>query len=585
MKRIITLLVSLFLVFGCSSKQAVSSLKDGTFTGVGKGRNGDVKISISIKDSTIVDAEVVETKETAGYGEASTIILNKVIETNSLVVDAVSGATFTSNATFEALKNALSEAGGDESSLAKKTVEETSKEKETIKESHQIVVVGAGGAGMIAAIEAKLNGAEDVVIIEKMPFVGGNTLISGAEMAAPGNDLQKQEGIEDSADLLYEDVLKAGGNPDLIRVLADNALNDSKWLSEVVNVEWENELMFFGGHSVKRSLIPLGARGTEPVGKLKKKIEELNIPVMLNTKATELIVNEKNEVIGLKAEGEKANYEFETKGVILTTGGFGNNVEMRKKYDPNVDESVLSTNAKGIDGDGIIMASNIGADLVGMEYIQLYPVCNPETGALLYVDDTRLKGMTIMVNKEGKRFVEELNTRYAISMAVKAQTGSVGYELMTKKAAEEAGVLLNHKSEVDDLMEKGYLVEADTLAEVAEKMGVDAKTLEETVKVWNGYVDGGKDLEFNKRGTLYKIEEGPYWLVKFAPAVHHTMGGIKIDTQTHVLDKDGNVIKGLYAAGEVTGGIHGNNRLGSVAITDITVFGRIAGQTATSETK
>lgn len=583
MRKIITLLITLFLVCGCAPKTDSSALANGTFSGSGKGKNGDVTVSITIKDNVITEAIVTDSKETAGYNTASEVILEKIIQTNSLEVDGVSGATYTSNATFEAVRNALSAAGGSEADLVKKEVSSNNGEKETITESHQIVVVGAGGAGMIAAIEAKLNGAE-VILIEKMPFVGGNTLISGAEMAAPNNDLQIKEGIEDSADLFYEDVLKGGGDPALIRVLADNALKDSKWLSEEINVVWEDELMFFGGHSVKRSLIPLGARGTEPVSKLKAKLEELNIPVYLNVKATELILNENNEVIGVKAEGEDTNYNFDAKAVILTTGGFGNNVEMRKKYDPTVDESILSTNAKGIDGDGIIMAEAVGADLVDMEYIQLYPVCHPTTGALLYVDDARLMGMTIMVNKEGKRFVEELNTRYVISMAVKAQTGSVAYELMTKKDAEAAGVLENHKSEVDDLMANGFLVEG-TLEEVAKQMEIDYETLKQTVDTWNTYVENGKDLDFNKRGTLYSLEEGPYWLLKFAPAVHHTMGGIKIDPSTHVIDVNGNVIKGLYAAGEVTGGVHGNNRLGSVAITDITVFGRIAGKTAAEETK
>lgn len=580
MKKIFVILICFLLLIGCTPVEKVVT---GEYSGVGKGKNGDVEIKITLDGSVITDAKVIKTSETEGYKEASDKILKEIVARNMLEVDTVSGATYTSKATLEAVTNALKAAGLSAKDLKPNPTNSSNTKKDSIKEKHKLVIVGAGGAGMIAAIEAKLNGLDDVILIEKMPFVGGNTLISGAEMAAPGNDKQKAEGIKDSAELFYQDVLKGKGDPKLIRILADNALAASKWLTNEIGVEWEKELMFFGGHSVKRSLVPLGARGSEPVSKLKKKLEELKIPVYLNTKATELITNGKHQVIGVKASSNKADYEFDAEAVILTTGGFGNNLAMRKQYDKNVDEKVLSTNAKGIDGDGIVMAQKIGADLVGMEYIQLYPVCNPETGALLYVDDARLVGKTIIVNKEGKRFVEELNTRYAISMAVKAQSDSFGYELMTKQAAIEAGVIKNHQAEVDELKAKGYLIEANSLKEVADKMGVNANNLEATVKKWNEYVAGGKDLEFNKRGTLYKIEQGPYWLVKFAPAVHHTMGGIKIDEHTHVIDTEGNIIKGLYAAGEVTGGIHGNNRLGSAAIADITVFGRIAADTVIKE--
>ncbi|MDI9520295.1 MAG: flavocytochrome c [Bacillota bacterium] len=561
-----------------------SASSDGTFEGVGKGRNGDIVLQVTIKDKVITDITCTQQSETPGYADSIKKMADAVVAQNTLDVDAVSGVTYTSAGFMEALKDAVSKAGLSENDFAGKA-EAQEAERTDAEETHQIVVVGAGGAGMVAAISAKLNGATDVVLLEKQPFVGGNTLISGAEFAAPGNWLQKEEGIEDSADLFYEDVLKAGGNPDLIRVLADNSLEDAIWLRDVVGVEWIDELMFFGGHTVKRSLIPKGNTGTELITKMKAKCEELGVDIRLNTRATELLVNEAGDVVGVKAESPDQNITFHTKAVVIATGGFGNNLEMRKKNDPNVDEKVLSTNARGIDGDGIVMAEKIGAATVGMEWIQLYPICHPKTGALLYVDDTRLFGKTLIVNKEGKRFVEELGTRYEMSMGIKAQTGSVAYELMTVQDAADCGVLKNHLAEVEDLLKTGDMVEGKTLKEVADAMGVDAQQLEKTVEAWNGYVKDGKDLEFNKRGTLYPIGEGPYWLLRCAPAVHHTMGGIVIDTGAHVLRADGTVIKGLYAAGETTGGIHGNNRLGSAAIADITVFGKIAGESAAAEAK
>lgn len=559
--------------------------QENAFEGVGQGKNGDIVLKVTVKDNVIQSIENVKNEETVGYADSISALAAAVVAANSVDVDAVAGATYTSNGFFAALRDALAKAGVKPEDLVKKEAA-AAEQKEAVEENHRIVVVGGGGAGLIAAISAKLAGAEDVVLLEQMPFVGGNTLISGAEYAAPGNWLQKKESIEDSADLLYEDVLKAGGKPELVRVLADKALEGAEWLRDEAGVQWTDELMFFGGHSVKRSLIPLGATGTEMITKLTAHAQKLGVDIRLNTRATELIADDKGAVTGVKAESDKQLLTFHTKAVILTTGGFGDNLEMRKANDPNVDEKVLSTNAAGINGDGIIMAQKVGADTVGMEHIQLYPICNPVTGALLYVDDTRLMGKTIIVNKEGVRFVEELGTRYAMSMAIKGQTGSVAYELMTKKAAEESGVMANHMPEVKDLLATGLMVECDTIQECAEKMGVDAAEMMKTVEKWNGFVKAGKDEDFNKRGTLYAIDEtGPYWLVKVAPAVHHTMGGISIDASTRVLKADGTPIPGLYAAGETTGGIHGQNRLGSCAIADITVFGRIAAETAVAETK
>ena len=579
-KLLLCLVLTLAMLTGMTAFAAT-----GEYEGVGQGKNGEIVLKVTLNDNVIEQIECTKQEETIGYAESIQTLAAAVVAANSLSVDAVAGATYTSKGFFEAMKDALAKAEVNPEDLVAKEVAAQG-EKKAVEETHRIVVVGAGGAGLVAAISAKLAGADDVVLLEQMPFVGGNTLISGAEYAAPGNWIQEKEQIEDSADLLYEDVLKAGGNPELVRVLADNALEGAKWLRDEVGVQWTDELMFFGGHSVKRSLIPVGATGTEMISKLKAHAEKLGVDIRLNTHATELVTDEAGTVVGVKAETDKETITFHTKAVVLTTGGFGDNLEMRKANDPNVDEHVLSTNAAGINGDGIIMAQKVGAATVGMEHIQLYPICNPVTGALLYVDDARLMGKTIIVNKEGVRFVEELGTRYEMSMAIKAQTGSVAYELMTKKAAEESGVMLNHMPEVEDLLATGLMVECDTIRECAEKMGVGADEMLKTVEKWNGYVQAGKDEDFNKRGTLYAIdEEGPYWLVKVAPAVHHTMGGIAIDTSARVLREDGTVIPGLYAAGETTGGIHGANRLGSCAIADITVFGRIVADTAVNETK
>lgn len=596
MKKILALLLIIVIAVslaGCNAAESsganetadgkTTQIKDGVYEGVGFGKGGEIKVEVTIKEDAITEIKTVSHNETPGFDNAIEDLTEKIISENTLDVDIVSGCTLTSKGFKEAVNAALTSAGATKDMLRKvaaKPKDETNKE---VAEKHDIVIIGAGGAGLTAAIEAKAAGA-DVIVLEKMPMAGGNTLISGAEYAAANNWLQKKEGIEDSAELHIQDTLKGGdykAKEELVRIMAENALAGAEWLRDEVGVVWEDELMFFGGHSVKRSLIPLGASGREIISKLVAKAEEMEIPILLNTKATALITDENGKVIGVEAAGEDTNYTFNTnKAVIIASGGFGSNVEMRVKYNPEIDETILSTNTTGSTGDGIIMAEVVGANLLGMEYIQTYPICDPLTGTLLYYDDARLYGHTIIVNKEGKRFVEELGRRDVMSMAIKAQTGNVCYELLDQNGFEVSKLQENHEPELEYLYKNKLLVKADTLEEAADFFGIDAAELKNTVDKYNSYVDAGNDLEFNKRSLPSKVETAPFYICKAAPAVHHTMGGIEINGNAQVLDKEGNVIEGLFAAGEVTGGIQGTNRLGSNALADITVFGRIAGQNA-----
>ncbi|MEG0090465.1 MAG: flavocytochrome c, partial [Oscillospiraceae bacterium] len=575
--------VSLVACGGTTPAKSQSAIKDGTYQGEGTGKGGAIKVEVTIASDTITGIKVLEHGETEGFDTAMTTLTDSIIKTNTVDVDLVTGCTLTSNGFIQGVKAALTAAGATPDMLKKIEINTDKTAKKDVEETHDIVVVGAGGAGFCAAIEAKMAGA-DVIILEKLPVAGGNTLISGAEYAAPANWLQEKEGIKDNTQLMIDDMLKGGDNkndPALVKVVAEGALEGAKWLRDEVGVIWEDELMFFGGHSVKRSLIPLGASGQEIIKKQLAKAEELGIKVLYNTPATELITDANGKVVGVKASSEDTNYTFKTnKSVIITTGGFGSNIEMRKQYNPAIDEHILSTNSVGSTGDGIVMAQAVGADVTGMEYIQTYPICDPLTGTLLYFDDARLYGHTVIVNKEGKRFVEELGRRDEMSMAIKAQTDSVCYELIDQNGFEQSKLQENHAKELEYLYKNNLLVKADTLEEVAAGFGVDAAELKKTVDNYNGYVDAGKDTEFNKRSLPSKIEKGPYYMIKAVPAVHHTMGGVKINTDAQVLNKDGKVIEGLYAAGEVTGGIHGTNRLGSDALADITVFGRIAGKNA-----
>lgn len=559
-----------------------TKVADGTYEGEGIGKGGTIKIALTIENDAITGIEVLSHQETPGLSDAMGIITEKIVDTNSIDVDNVSGATLTADGFLAAVADALSKAGAPADMFHGGTTA-GSTELKAVEETHDIVVIGSGGAGLSAAIEAKSAGA-DVIILEKMPTTGGNTRISGAEMAAPGNWIQERDGLEDNNDKFFADIMKGGdniANPDLVRVIADNALTDAIWLRDFCNVVWEDELMFFGGHSVMRSLIPKGASGVEIIDKMVAKAEEMDIPLLMNTKATELITDESGKVVGVKAEGNGNSYTFTAgKAVILATGGFGANVEMRVKYNPDIDGSILSTNSVGSTGDGIVMGESVGAGLTGMEWIQTYPICDPLSGALLYFDDARLYGHTLIVNKEGKRFVEELERRDVMSMAIKSQTGAVCYELVDKVGFEESKLQENHGPELEYLLANDLMVKADTLEEAAAFFGIDYAEFQKTVDNYNTYVKDGKDPEFNKRMLTNPIEVGPFYIIKACPAVHHTMGGLTINTDAQVLSTEGTVIEGLYAAGEVTGGIHGTNRLGSDAIADITVFGRVAGRNA-----
>ncbi|MBD3948618.1 flavocytochrome c [Tuanshanicoccus lijuaniae] len=547
-----------------------------TGTATEKGNGGDVTVTVTLENGKITD---IQTKhgETGGLGEeAINRLVEQAIKNQSVELDVVSGASLTSNAFITALSKAIEKAGGDVKSFQGKKEEVKEKTEETMET--EVVVVGAGGGGFAAAVSAKQAGA-DVVLLEKLPVVGGNTLISGGEYAAPGNWLQAKEGIEDSPENFAKDIEAAGGDPELIKVVAENATETAEWLRDEIGVKWLDSLMFFGGHSVKRSLIPEGHTGNELISKYKVKAEELDIPVLTEHDVKE-ILTEDGKIVGVKVETPTSILTVKAKAVVLASGGFGANKEMLYDNDPEVDDHVLSTNSPGATGDGITMAQALNADTTGMDKIQLYPICDTETGKLLYVGDTRLVGGALLVNKEGKRFVEELDTRRAISLAIKEQTDHVGYLVWDEASSEKTGTIHSHPAEAESLFERGLLHKADTLDELAEHFGIDKEQLKETVANFNENSKNEKDPEWNLRMLGWTIEEGPYYMLKAGPAVHHTMGGLKINTEAQVMNKDGEPIKGLYGAGEVTGGIHGSNRLGSSAMADISVFGRIAGKNA-----
>lgn len=553
--------------------------------GQGMGKHGAFNVEVMLTDGKIDRITVLDSRETPGMGDVAMEKLTKlIIDNQTLNVDTVSGATLSSMAFVSAVSDALDKAGQKSSEWTKRT-KATQTSNTTLPDSTDVIVIGAGGAGFAAAITAA-NAKKNVVLMDKMGVLGGDTALSGGEMAAPGNWIQQKMGIADSPEALAQDMLTGGddkGDPALVQVIAQGALDSSEWLTFEGGVSWKHDLMQFGGHTIKRSIIPITHSGSEMTTKLTKRVRTMdNIVLVDNTRAVELVKGSNGAITGVKVENSVTGDQqtISCKAVVMATGGFGSNIDMRVKYNPEMNDSILSTDSVGATGDGITMGAAVGANLIDMQYIQTYPVCDPKTGALLYVGDMRLEDRAIMVNKEGKRFVEELGRRDVLSKAITQQTDGIGYLLFNQQEADETGLLETHADEYENLSSRGIIAKGDTLEDVCKPFGVDAATLAKTVDTWNQYCKDGKDAEFNYRGDLIAIEGGPYYLMSYKPAVHYTMGGLHINTDAQVLSDSGEPIKGLYAAGEVAGHKMGTNRLGSCSMSDIYTFGRIAGKNA-----
>lgn len=561
--------------------------KDGSFKGIGIGYAGEIEVLVTITKGKINNIKFLSHNETPVISEpAFEHIPTKIIETNTIMVPNVKGCSMSSRGIKEAIMNSLIASGKNKEDMIKefKNSENLnkiiiSKNKYKPVENFDVVIVGGGGAGLSSAIAAANLGAK-VVLLEKMAAIGGNTLVSMGGINIPGNDAQISKKIEDNPKLYYNDALLGGdgeNNKELFKILSENALDTYNWLKEEIGVEFKkNELIHFGGHTVPRAVVFKGKYAIELISKLRKKAENLGVDIRTGVEAKDIITRDK-AVVGIKALSDEKNIEFfGSKGVIFSTGGFSGNIEMRKKYNPELDERYKTTNQSGITGDGHLMCERLGVDFIHMSYIQTFPIANPLTGALSHVGASRFDG-AILVNKKGKRFVEELERRDLVSKAILAQDGGMGYLVWSQEIESVANRTTNNKAEVNNLIRSDLFVKG-SLDECGKKMNINLTTLEDTLSTYNLDVSNGKDQEFNRRGDLLNIIKGPFYIQTVAPAVHHTMGGVKINSENQVLDIKGNIIKGLYAAGEIVGGIHGTNRLGGNAITDILVFGKRAGE-------
>ena len=560
-----------------------------TTEGTGVGKHGDITVAVTFDNGKIQDIKVVKTAENPILAQkVFTEFKDEIVAQNSTELDMISGATFSSKGLVDAVNDAAKKAGVTLGKADKKALKKVARDLPKTS-NYDVVVVGAGGAGFSAAITAKAAGA-NVVLLEKMPAVGGNSLISGAEMNVAKNWVQPKLGInDDSPELHATDTFKGGdgkGDMKVINVMTHQALDAAKWCRDYLGVQFEDDnLFFFGSHSRKRALIPVGHTGTEFIAKFQAKADELGIPVITNMKAEELIKDKDGRVVGVKATMDGAEYTFNAKGgVVLATGGFGANPEMVKKYNPKIDERFKTTDAPGTTGEALYMAERAGAELVNMGYIQTYPICDPISGAIELIADARFDG-AIMLNQEGKRFVEELQRRDVLSEAILNQTGRYCWVLWNDNIGKISNTVKAHANEYEAFTKQGIMATCDDLKCIADFTKIPFDQLQATVKRVTDMAGKGNDKDFKHRAGLMDMSQGKYYVIKAVPSTHHTMGGVRINEKAEALTAEGKVIPGLWAAGEVTGVTHGTNRLGGNAYTDIIVFGRIAGEAAAQAAK
>lgn len=570
------------------------TMKPGVYTATVNGHNAPMTVEVTVSEHKIEKIDASKNLETIGVGrKAIEKMTAKILDNQSIGVDAVTGATVTSSAIWSAVKQCLEQAGADMKAVTAKVEKHPSGER-TI--DADVVIVGGGGAGLAAAVSAHEAGAKKVVVLEKLGYLGGSTNVSEGALNAVDPARQGKQGIEDSTAKFYEQTLKGGhdkGDPELVKYLTENSLSSVEWL-EAHGVKFKDEIGTATGALWQRSHYPATPSGNTYIRALEAVIDKTNgaIEVITDAEVNDLIKAE-GRIAGVKAKhfGEKLTVSSDA--VVITTGGFGANVKLRQEVNTGVwkhvvlDNKIGTTNInKAAQGQGMDLAKKYGAQLIGLDDIQLHPCGTPGTGLM---ENIRTSGRNrIFVNVEGDRFVNEGAARDVLANAIIKQPKGTYWIVVNKVRYPARDWVDANGATIRDMVALGSVVEADSLDDLAKKTGMDAGKLKASIDGYNKIVkDGAKDpLGFvanNKADTT--LTEGPWYACQKVVTVHHTMGGIKINTKAEVIGTDGKVIPGLYAAGEVTGGIHGSNRLGGNAIADVMLFGRTAGAEAAAFAK
>ncbi len=541
-------------------------MQDGIWMGNGEGRSGTILVRISVKQQKITDIVVVSQSESSFAQEAINKMVARALQKQALLhrdVDAISGATLTSNGVIDAVNMAIRAAMG-----------EADTGKLIYKDGTcDIAVVGAGGAGLSAAVEAASHGNLRIVVLEKQGILGGNTNYSTGGINAAGTDAQKKAGIQDTPDLYYEDTMRGGKQkniPSLVRSLVDHAAATISWLSSLGADLSDVGLM--GGSSVKRTHRPKGGAAIGPhlMKVLWDAANKSSVDIRTSNKVVGLL-SDKGTVTGVKVENaDGSTYNLHAKAVVIATGGFGANLEMVTHYQPSL-ASFASLNHPGATGDAFSWLADIDGSTIQMEYIQIHPTAEAENHILI-TEAVRGNG-AILVNHAGKRFVNEMDTRDVVSAAILSQEKGEAFLVFDNAVRRSL-------TSIETYANQHLLTEGADAASLAASIGLPPVPFAATLSRYAAFQKAGADEDFSRAEMPFALDTPPYYAVRVKPAIHHTMGGIRVDTDMHVLRSDNTPVPGLFAAGEVTGGIHGANRLGGNGVADITVNGRIAGQHA-----
>ena len=618
-RRILSLCVALAMLLALAPAALAETV---TGTGTAQGYGGMITVTITLEDGVITDVKAEGPDETPGIGGNIIDEWPQAFVNANGIVDTYSGATFagtTRPGFIDAARAALEDAGVNPDDYMREVVVEDADDEAY---EADVVIIGAGGAGMTAAISAADAGAH-VIVLESQPAVGGNSVKSTGGMNAAKtadqdeNEFGEEAGVEktlkaaadswadnetitalaatvqeqwdayqanpegyfDSVELFALDTLIGGkglNDPDLVNTLVGNTADAIDWLrTQGIDL---TDVASFGGASVKRIHRPLDENGkvvsvgayTVPLLEQACEARE-NLLLLTDTTAKKILTDENGAAVGVEAEGKTGNAVVVSAGaVILATGGFGANLEMVVQYKPEL-EGFMTTNAAGIQGQGIAMAEELGAATVDMEQIQIHPTVQADTASLI-TEGLRVDG-AILVNANGERFIDEVGTRDVVSAAEIEQPGSFSWLVVDQKMVDASTVIQGY-------IKKGFMLSGETYEELAGALEIPADAFAATMDTWNGYVAEKNDPDFGRTSFAQPLDTAPFYAVKVTAGIHHTMGGLKIDPETHALSADGEIIPGLFAAGEVTGGVHGANRLGGNAVADFVVFGRIAGEQA-----
>ncbi|CUP01854.1 MULTISPECIES: FAD-binding protein [Clostridium] len=553
MKKIICLVTMASLMLaGCSTNNGPK-----TTQGVGHGYGGDIKVELVTEGKEIKDIKVLSNEETSVvFNRALPILVERIVEAQSPEVDSVSGATFTSFGVKAAVAEAMKEAGMGEYKISFDTKGPEVEKKELEEVKTQLVVVGGGPAGLSAAIEAKQNGVEDIIVIEKLDILSGNGKFDLDFVDLINSEAQKANGIEDTVEdfvKYLKETKKAWDTDERILAQAEGSYELDAWLRDMginlnYNFDTRNHMTEWDAYA-----------GEHIQEKMEEEINRLGIEVRTGTKGLDLIM-EDGKAIGVKAESKEGTYDIKADAVIVATGGFSSNKELLAKYAPGT-ETLQTSNQMGTTGDFIPVFEKNDIALDNMDITRVFPFINIPRRDLTGGPDG-----FILVNKDGERFIDETKREMTMATAIQEQPDGKVFYIYDQDLYDNTYRLQKHTK-------LGYHTKAETLDELAEKLGIDAENLKATVKTFNEAVEGKIEDPFREKAFTNTINEnGPYYGVQVESAIHMTRGGVVANEKAEVLNNDNEVVEGLYAAGEVTSS--------SQAYSAAVVFGRISGEEA-----